>query len=241
MKITYLNIVLILFLFCACKKPRPIVFSGQLLLTKKHPVPLSNRKIEVFQLGGNAIIMGSSGSSATAVTDANGHFSMTFVPGTTYFAGFSGENNSPLSLAGTEGFPFFIRRNFPEAGYDANKPIFIGKTVDSLIIKVYTFKKITTSDTFGLRGNTISAPFDKKYTGITADSADTFTLDTIYNVLFTDFDCIKKTFGNIDLQFGRLKTYSGYTNQSFTAQSLYGLGLSAEDETRTEMKFYFTN
>ena len=241
MKITFTILTLILFLFCACKKPKSVIFTGQLLLTKKNPLPLSNRKIEVFQLGGNAIIIGSSGSSATTVTDADGRFKLTFVPGTTYFTAFSGENNSPLSLTGREGYPYFIRSNFSVAGYDANKPIFIGKSIDSLIIKVYCFKSIIPSDTFGLRGNNVNARFEKKYTGIMADSASTLTLDTIYNVLFTNFDCVKRTFSNLDISFGRLKTYAGSAFQSFTGQIQFDMELPAEDETKREMTFYFNN
>ena len=48
MKGIYVIIILLLTLFCACKKPKPIVFAGQLLLTKKNPIPLSNRKVEIF-------------------------------------------------------------------------------------------------------------------------------------------------------------------------------------------------
>ncbi len=241
MKIACLKFTLIVILFCACKKPKPIVFSGQLLLTRKSLVPLSNKKIQIFQSGGSAILSGSSSSTAEAITDANGRFSMTFVPGTTYFAGFSGENISPLTLSNAlydASFPYFFRQNFPEQGYDASKPIFVGKSIDTIVVKVYTWKNITSSDTFGLRGTMINANFDKEYTGIRADSGSTFTLDILTNVLFTRFDCIKKTFAN-DISFGRVKTISG--NKVFVGENQFQEELSAEDEIKKESTFQFNN
>ena len=238
MKTTYRIIILILVIFSACIKPEPVNFSGQLLLTKKNPIPLSNREIEIFQLGGNAIITGSSGSSSVNRTDVNGRFSMTFVPGSSYFTAFRGANGSSLTLISNQGFPFFIRKNFPEQNYDSNTPIYVGKTIDSLIIKVYSFENITFSDTFGLRGiTTLDSSINKRYRGITADSATTFTLDTIYNVLYTDFDCIKNKFSNNNMSFGRIRTNSN--GELFSGQYLYGIELSSEDEQKKEMTFYF--
>lgn len=241
MKLSYRTLFWLLFLFCSCKKIKPVVFSGQLLLTRKSPVPLSNRKIEIYQLGGNAIIMGSSGSSASAVTDANGRFSITFTPGSAYFAGITGENIGALTFASTEGFPFFVRGNFPGALYDENKPIFIGKSIDSLVIKVICFKRIVTNDTFQLTGTTTGARFEKKYTGITADSATTITLDTVYNALLTNFDCFQNTFRNTNMEFGPLKTYPGFNSPYFRGQSIPWLEFSTEDETKREMLFYYSN
>ena len=241
MKITCLKLVLIAFLFLACKKPKPIVLSGQLLLTKKSPVPLSNKKIEIYQPGGNAIITGSSGSSAEAVTDANGRFTVTFIPGTSYFSFFRGENTAPLTLSsGTDdySFPFFIRQNFPAQGNDASKPIFVGKSVDTMVVKVYTFKNIHATDTFGLRGATVNANLYKEYTGLTIDSGSTFTLDILTNVLFTRYDYIKKTFLN-DISFGRVKTNAG--NKVFLGDSQSWAELSEEDETKKDMTFQLNN
>lgn len=238
MKISFLYILIISILFYGCKKSEPIVFSGQLLLTKKNPVPLINRKIEIFQLGGSGIIMGSSGASASTITDVNGRFSLTFVPGKSYFAGFSGGSISPLTLTSIEGYPFFIKNSFPEIGYDKNMPIYIGKSIDSLIIKFYSFKNISPLDTLAIKGSSIDSVFEKRYTGITADSLTTFNLDTIYNVLFTEFDCNRKIFRN-NIQFGELKRYSNPTNGYFIGESYILNELSMEDETKREMTFYF--
>lgn len=242
MKVTCVTILLMISLFVGgCKKPKPVVFYGQLLLTKKSLMPLSNRRIEIFQLGGNAIIMGSSGSSAAAVTDANGRFSITFVPGDSYFGPFRGESNSPLTLFGAINDSLsFMRRNFPDSNYDASKPIFVGKTIDSVIIKVNCFKNIFTSDTFALRGITFTGRFNKNYTGLMVDSATSFTLDTIYHVLFTDFESSKGRFANNNIEFGRLKTYPGGTTPSFSSQSPWSMELSADDEPKREMTFTFS-
>ncbi len=224
--------LLTLYLGFGCKKPKPIVFSGQLLLTKKNPVPLSNKRIEIFQLGGgSAILFNSSGSSATAMTDANGYFSITFTPGTSSFTVFSSENTSPLSFGGAINDTIsFMRQYFPEPNYDASKPIFVGKSIDTIVVNVSTFKEIIASDTLGLRGSS----FNKEYTGITADSASTFTLDTIYNALFTNFNCSNNTFLN-DIYFGRVIT--GY-NKYISGGGMYN-ELFNEDETKAEMSFPF--
>jgi hypothetical protein len=73
----------------------------------KKSCPFTNRKIEIYQSGGNTIIMGSSVTFSNAVTVANGRFTITFTSGKSYFPGFSGANSSPLKLSCSEGFPFF--------------------------------------------------------------------------------------------------------------------------------------
>ena len=229
-----IGLLLIFFLLFACKKPKPIVYSGQLLLTKKNPIPLSNRQIEIFQQGSGEsgfifIFSGSSGSSTTAATDANGRFSFSFASGTSTFWG---SINDSLS---------FMRLHFPETNYDASKPIFVAKTIDTIIIKLKCNKNIVSSDTFALKGITTSGKFDKRFTGIIADSANTLTLDTIYNVIYTNFDCIKGIFANDNIQFGRLKTYLGGSSPYFTSQSLYWIELPAEDEPKREMTFFFND
>lgn len=241
MKFTLLKLLLLLLCFSACKKPKPVVFSGQFLLTKKNPVPLANRSIEIYQPGGNAIIMGSSGSSATTNTDNNGRFNIRFVPGSSYFAGFSGENNNPLTVTSSDGNPYFSRKNFPDSGFDPAKPIFVGKQIDTLVIKITCFKAITSTDTFELKGNTINAVFNKKYTGIIADSSHTFTLDTLYNALFTDYDCRSKTFINNSIALARLKFFTGNSTPYSLALGSYYFELSPEDEIQKEITFIFEN
>lgn len=239
MKHSFLKLGFVLLLVCACKKPKPIIFTGQLLLCRKTPLPIANRLIEMYQGGGNAIIAGSSSSTASALTNANGTFSITFVPGTAYFFAFSGESNSPISLRGREGFPEFSQENFSKSNYDASKPIYVGKTVDMLIVKVKLVSSIVSTDTFGLRGNTTNAAFDKRYTGITADSSTTIVLDTIYNALFTNFDQTGNSFANT-IEFGKTKQY--YTNYTslIGSQSLYWDRLSADDEAKREITFFFS-
>jgi hypothetical protein len=52
-------------LVAACRKnPKPIIYSGQLLLSKKYPIPVSNKKIEIYQQGqSSAIGLGSGAAS----------------------------------------------------------------------------------------------------------------------------------------------------------------------------------
>ena len=49
MNVKYVLSFGLLFRFYACKKPIPRVYTGQLLFTQKSPLPLANKKIEIYQ------------------------------------------------------------------------------------------------------------------------------------------------------------------------------------------------
>ncbi len=236
-----LALLISLFLLYGCKKQKPIVFSGQLLLTQKYPFPLSNKKVELYQAGGgSAILFNSSSSIATSVTDANGYFKITFIPGTSSFGIFSTASSNSLSLSSAiddRSFPNFYRNNFPEQGYDAAKPIFIGKTIDTAIIKVRLSKNLTATDTIGLRGYSVIGILDKEYTGRVASAGTTIIIDTIKNLLFTEFDCLDSKFINT-IYAGRKTTNSGYVTIS-TEGVISPYKLLAADETKNEILFYF--
>ncbi|HEY8691093.1 MAG TPA: hypothetical protein VIM07_17805 [Chitinophagaceae bacterium] len=237
--------ILVLFLFfSACKKTKPVIFSGQLLLTKKHPVALSHRNIEIYQRGSPSAIglnSGSSSSSSTSVTDANGFFRVSFLPGTSTFIIFTGANPNSLTLSNSfedTSLPRFSRNNFPDSGYDAAKPTFIGKSIDTAIIKVILVTNLAATDTIGLRGYTLNGNLDKQYTGLTGSAGSVIILDTISNLLFTDFDCRTKTFINTLYAGRKWTTNSGYvTISSEGFNSPYQL--SETDETKKELMFYF--
>lgn len=127
----------------------------------------------------------------------------------------------------------FMRQYFPEPDYNAH-PIFVGKSIDTVVVKVYALKNIIATDTLGIKGSTVGGVFYKEYTGITADSGTVFMLDTIHNALFTSFNCTDRTFLN-DIQCGRVRT--GYYKY-ISGNSLYDR-LSDEDETKMEMTFHF--
>jgi hypothetical protein len=244
MKPAFYLLILMTLLFSGCKKEKPIVFSGQLLLTSKFPYPLVNRKIEIYQPGSPSAIginSGSRSSSATTRTDANGNFRLSFTPGTASFLIFSGTNSNSLSLANSSdetAFPRFSRKNFPDSAYDAAKPIFVGKTIDTAIIKVDLSSDLTATDTIGLRAYTISGSIDKEYIGRSGTMGATIVLDTIYNLLLTDFDCFAKKFINTVYAGRKWTTTSGYvTISSYGFISPYQF--SAIDEAKQEIKFYF--
>ena len=219
------------------------MFSGHLLLTDKHPLPLANRKIELYQSGSPAavgIISGSSSSSATAMTDANGFFHLSFTPGESSFIIFSSPSSSPLTLSNPLGdttFPQFSRRNFP-SGYNPDAPIYIGKSIDTAIIKVHLISDLTASDTIGLQAYTLNGRINKEYIGRSAEAGSVIVLDTISKMLFTDFDCYEQKFINT-LYAGRQWTTAwGYTTIS-SAGVVSPSQLSATNETRKEITFYF--
>lgn len=238
----FFGLLMSAFLFSGCKKPKPLVFSGQLLLTQKYPIALSNKKVEIYQAGSaSGILFNSLSSLATAATDANGYFKMTFIPGTSSFTIFNSTNTSSVRFSNSimdTSFPNFSRNNFPEPGYDAAKPIFIGKTIDTAIIKVYLLTALTSTDTLGLRGYTVSGSLDKEYTGRVASFGTTLVLDTISNLLFTDFDCIQKKFTNTIYAGRKWTTSWGYVTIS-SEGFISPYQLSATAETKNEILFYF--
>ncbi len=237
-------LVLAMFLLSACKKEKPIIISGQLLLTHKFPRPITNRKIEIYQPGSPSAIginLGSTSSTSTTVTDANGYFRLSFTPGRSSFIVFSSTNSGSLVLWNSlddTAFPNFSRNNFPDSGYDATKPIFIGKTIDTAIIKVGLVTDLTITDTLGLRAYTINGSIDKEYTGISGSAGGVIVLDTITNMLFTDYDGFAKKFTNTLYAGKKWTTGWGYvtiSSEGFVSPYL----LSANDETKQEIKFYF--
>jgi len=238
------HFIILIVLVAGCKKPKPVTFSGQLLLTKKYPIALSNTPIEIYQAGSASAIgiaSGSSSSKATTSTDANGFFKVNFTPGTSTFILFSGASTKPLTLSSALGDTSryrFARRNFPDSLYDNTKPIFVAKNIETAIIKTYLLSNLTTTDTIGLRAGTLNGNIDKEYTGLTGAAGSIIVLDTITNLLFTEYDCIQKIFAN-NLYVGRKFA----TGQGYTFISSYGVvlptQLSAEDEVSRELLFYF--
>src|SRR5690242_3506473 len=239
--ICQLTVLLVLLFFSACKKSKPVIFSGRLLLTKTHPIPLADRKIQLYQSGSSAIIFSSTPSTSVSKTDANGYFNLTFTPGRANFSVFSGPNSTPLffsSVPGDSAFPQFYRRNFSDSDYNPGQPTYVGKSIDTAVIKVYLLSNLDATDTIGLNGYTVIGRVDREYTGLTAPAGSTMILDTITNMLFTDFDCNTNKFTN-NLDAGRKWTTSfGYsTITSVGYPSPYQL--SAVDETKKEVTFFF--
>lgn len=241
----YYSIALLTLLFSGCKKKEePIIFLGQLLLTNKFPRPLVNRKIEIYQAGSSAAIginSGSTSSAATTNTDANGNFKLIFTPGTSSFIFFSSRNYSPLMLRNSPSdttFPRFSRITFPGPEYDASTPIFVGKLIDTVIIKVGLSSNLTLADTIGLQAYTISGSINREYTRRSGTIGAVIVLDTIYNMLLTDFDCFEKKYNNTLYAGRKLTTSLGYTTIiSHGFNSPYQF--SAIDEAKQEITFYF--
>lgn len=239
-----LAILMSLLLFSGCKKEKPTIFSGQLLLTSKLPYALSNRKIEIYQPGSPSAIginSGSTSSTTKGVTNANGYFRLSFIPGKSFFIIFSGTNANSLILSNSSedtSFPEFSRKNFPEAGYDPAKPVFIGKTIDTAIIKVNLVTDLTVRDTIGLQTYTTGGRVDKQYIGRSASAGSVIILDTISNMLFTHFDCSKNAFVNTLYAGRKWTTALGYVTIS-SEGVVSPSELSAADETKKEIMFYF--
>ena len=244
MKPSIYLVVLLMFLFSACKKEKPIIFSGRLLLSSKFPFPLVNRKIEIYQPGSPSAIginSGSTSSLTTTQTDANGNFRLSFTPGKSSFIIFSGTNSNSLILGNSpddNAFPRFSRKNFPDSGYDVAKPIFVGKIIDTAIIKVGLSSNLIITDTIGLRAYTISGSIDKEYVGRSGTTGAVIVLDTIYNMLLTDFDCLEKKFINTVYAGRKYTTPSGNVTISSNG-FVFPTQFSPIDQAKQDILFYF--
>lgn len=241
-RLFYLSIILFALFFSGCKKQKPVVFSGQLLLSKKNPQPLNNRKIEVYQAGSSSAIglnSGSTSSSANTQTDATGNFRLSFTPGTSSFIIFTSANSSQLTLGSASddtAFPRFSRKGFSNS--DASSPTYVGKIIDTALIKVSLSSDLTLNDTIGVRAYTINGNIDKEYTRRVGTVGSVIILDTLYNMLFTDFDCLANKFTNTLYAGRKFTTVHGYvTISSYGIHSPYQL--SADDETKQEIMFYY--
>jgi hypothetical protein len=242
-KYSWIFFLVIILIVAACRKEqKAITYTGKLLLSKKYPIPLSNRAIELYQRGSSGAIglnAGSSASSSNSITSIDGNFSLLFKPGTAVFIVFSGASSAPLTLSSTDTiFPYFKKQNFPDSAYDPAKPIYIGKIIDTAIIKVNATVAINSSDTIGLQTLTIDGKVDKIYTGINALQGSTMVIDTIYNMLLTEYDGYQKGFRNT-LNAGKKVTaapgYSVIKSNFFISPP----NLSVEDEKRVEILFYY--
>jgi hypothetical protein len=238
----FLTLILSVLLLPACKKTETYRFSGQLLLSKKHPIPLSNRSIEIFQPGSAGIPfpIAKSPSDAASVTDGDGKFDFKFTTGTSMFIFFTGPNVSPLTFstsAQDTSFPDFRRSNFPDSTYEAGKPIFIGKTIDTAIIKVELRSDLAATDTIGIEGYTINGIIKKEYTGRVGTAGSIILLDTVYNLLFTYYVGREKKFQNRFYGGRQFTTTYGY--KYIAGSNTSPEFLSDADETKNEITVSF--
>lgn len=234
-----------LFFFVGCKKKiEPIAYSGQLLLSKKYPFPIANKKIEIYQTGSAPAIglnSGSTSSSAVGVTDANGNFEISFTPGTSRFIFLSGANTKPMVLQSALGdttFPHFSRKNFPGLNFNSPQPVHIGKIIDSVIVEVFLISDLNSTDTIGLRANTINGNLEKEYTGLSGNAGTSITVDTLTNLLFTEFESFENKFTNTVNVGRKWTTAFGYSTISYEGIPSPSL-LSDIDETKVTMNFSF--
>ena len=240
--IRWVALILLVALWGCKKDEKPIVYTGQLLLSHKFPVVLASKKIGLYQPGSPSAIIfpGVSSSSSNTTTDARGNFRLVSTPSKASLLFFSGTNANPLFLSDAPGdttFPSFTQNNFPRSGW-TGKPVFIGKTIDTAIIKVSLLTNLTATDTLAIQALTITRRISKEYTGRSAPAGSVITIDTISNLLFTDYDFITNRFRN-NLYAGRKWITAGGYPTIITAGVVSPAQLSAGDEPRLELMFYF--
>jgi hypothetical protein len=244
MQLKHLSLLLAL-LFCAChKNEKAISLHGQILLSKKFPLPFVRQKIDVYQAGSPSIPfpISTSGSSATGVTDSEGRFNISFKPGTTLFLIFRSRNTQPVTLsAGSRDTSLFNFRYSGFADFDASTGtvLYASKIIDTAVISMTLVSDIFPTDTVGIQLKTLQGFADKSYTGLNAKANSTIVLDTIYNVALQDYDGLSKRFRN-SLYAGR-KVFSPVLSRSYLSSVGFPRpsDLSAEDESKVNFLFYF--
>lgn len=241
-----ITLLMFAFLFFSCgKQQKPITFTGQLLLSKKYPVVLSNKNLKIYQQGNGSAIglnTGSTASSANGTTNADGRFEIIFRPGTSNFIFLSGQSTAQITLqsgVADTSFPTFSREYFPDSAYNPSTPTYVGKIIDSAIIRMNVSDLLTPNDTIGLQIQTINGAVTKNYTALAANTGTTIILDTIYNVLLTNYNCVTKSYYNTLYAGKKATSVQGYSYLS--SSFVYPSSLSAEDESKVELIFYYKN
>ncbi len=235
MKILILFLLALIFLV-SCRKDKTVEYSGQILLAQSRPEPLAGRQLDFYQPGGNAILMGSSSSSATTTTDASGRFNLTFTPGTGYFAGFRFSSDAPLHIMSDNRFPPFSIDNFHSSNHNPGQPIYIGKIIDTAILKVYFLSNIHPADSIAFLGFTLTGSTQKFYSGISADSSEILTIDTLYGLLITDYDAGSRQFRNYNMQLG---TFTRGSAGNIVVNSNPPVAMPEGDEAKREFIYFY--
>ena len=232
-------------LLAGCRKhEKAISFSGQILLSKKFPLPFVHQKVKIDQPGSPGIPapIFASGSSTLGFTDGEGKFSVSFKPGTAVFIIFSSQNRSPLTFtagAGDTSLFNFRYNNFGLTDSSAHKPIYASKIIDTAIVKVSLVTDLMPTDSIGVQLRTLQSLADKTYTGLRGNAGSTIVLDTIFNVALQEYDGLSKKFRN-NLYAGR-KTFLADFGRPFITSVGFPqpIDFSSEDEQKATFLFYF--
>jgi hypothetical protein len=242
--ITVLFLLIISFVFSRCEKERGKSYSGQLLLSKKFPIPLGNRKIQMYEMSrppGWIHPLAAPYTGATSMTNGGGYFQMNFAMAKGLSTISPDTSSNPLVLRSpTEDstFPSFYREHFTDSVYDPSVPIFIGKTIDTVIFKVGLLTALAPTDTIAFSAKTVTGRLEKEYTGKSGSAGSVIVLDTIANVLFTDYSYAKRRYFNMILGGMKYGTYSGYLTFLPSAASLPH-DFPEEDEGKREITIFF--
>lgn len=158
------------------------------------------------------------------------------------FIVFRGSNANPLIISNAPGdttFPYFTRRNFTLSEQVAGKPIYIGKIIEEAIIKVRLQTAIDVTDTIGFEAYTTQGRIVKEYSGLQAPAQTLIQLDTLKNMLLTDFDYYDGRFLN-NVHAGRKQILSSGRVTFYSTGFIMPARFSANDEAKNEIIFYFS-
>jgi hypothetical protein len=229
-----LFLLIIASVFSGCKKDKTEIIEGILLYSKTNPQPVGNYTLEMYQRGGNAIIMGTSSSSATATTNNEGRFRFEFIPGKGYFIGIPTRNSASTSLSGigNTNFPGMHRDIFPDSAFNSNTPVYLVKEIQQYLVQVKTMRTMIPADSIVIRVSTKSGEIERIYTGLNIVSGTTTIIDTIPNVIATNLSILNGGYQN---PFW-LPSSSNSRNVYFTFAN--NIGIQDENERTLEIVIY---
>lgn len=195
------KIIFILFVFAVLagcrKRTRIYSIKGKILLSSSNPVPVSNYKLSFYQAGSPGAILpiGASSSSGASVTDAEGNFNCRFPAGEAFFFMLPLSSNVPLSMAGANPDPAInlYWSNIP-AKDTALQDVYLYKMIKKAVIKLNTNAEILSSDTLHIIAPTSTGQHDKFVTGLSIPANTTVAIDTISNLIFSNFDVKTKKY-----------------------------------------------
>jgi hypothetical protein len=184
-----------------CKKDEnsqvTIPIKGRLLQSSSNPVPVSNYRLGIYEplTGGKEYFFPDLGPLNIVTTDNNGNFegeiTMDYYPVVV-----NGESVEAYSLAGIDSsVNSFVVNNFYD---DGNGNIFMYKKIDQVYLAIEDSVAINPTDSIFIRYTSAAPPLNriKVKTGITVNGNFPVVIDTLQDVVFIEYNFIKKTYRN---------------------------------------------
>jgi hypothetical protein len=191
--------IIALIAFSSCKKNKhSITIKGTLLQSSSNPVSVSKYVLSFYQ-GGNSslpIAISTSSASDSFKTDAMGNFNCNFTEGSGIFIIFTTTNKAAITVSGVTSNG--IRSIWTDlAAVDTNVGnIYLYKLVHTAIIEIDPEHDISPADTISEVVPALTGVHTKLLTGLTIAANNPTAVDTVQDVIFTNFSFTTKQYTN---------------------------------------------